>query len=436
LANLGTVSSPPASGLRRPLFWVLTALGIALLNLPALLRPDPPADACGQAVPIVGPLVRFQNCDAHVFNLIAMDWSRLFSVEGETRLGRPAYLAAGWLMDRLLYVVTFGNVDPSSAAPPTYTAAETGYILLNIVLLTLAVLLAWRFALRGSGRDAGEATTVTVWRTAWGPLILLGVLVAVNPVTKAFLWTAHTQMFTILVPAIALLATSWAVSRTPSSTRVFVGGVLIGVGILAYAAMAVVTIAVAVGFLTRRLWTRALAIVIGTITLPILWVVTVTLVRGSYYSVETEKFRQFVWIGDALAENALASSIRGNIDALLRTFNDGQTILALLIIATIAVSFGFVLRMTGAPPDVSTQPRALAFIITLAAQSAFLFLMGFYQTRLTWGVIITLAIGVCAVAVAAVSVASGRLRGVINIACVAIAIGWYAIWVAIPLPWS
>lgn len=436
MVSLGTVSRPSASGLRSPLVWVATAIGITLLNLPALVRPAPPSDACGQVVPVMGPFVRFQNCDAHVFNLIALDWSQLFAPAGETRLGRPVYLAAGWITDRLISLVTFGNVDPTSAVPPDYTAAEVGFILLNIVILTTAVLLAWRFVVPAGGRASAASTTAPTGRSAWGPFVLLGVLVAVNPVTKAFLWTSHTQMFTMLVPAVALLAAAWAVSRQPSTARVFVVGLLIGLGILAYAAMTIVAVAVAAGFLTRRLWSPAASVLVGSAVLPIMWVGFVVIERGSYYSVETEKFRQFVWVGDALSDGSLVPTLRGNFDALVRTFGDGQTVLALLILATLAIVLGFVVLLRGTAPETSATPRAVAFLITMAAQIAFLFLMGFYQTRLSWGLIITLAIGLSAVAVSAIGQLSGRLRRLMNAGFVTVAIGWYAIWVAIPIPWS
>lgn len=416
----------PAIGRFRSWTWPITALVIALVNLPSLLRSSPPADACGISEPVFGPFIRFQNCDAHVFNLIAADWSQLLADAGETRLGRPAYLAAGWLVDRALYLISFGAIDPNSAQSPNYSAAEVGYVLLNVALLTAALMLTWRYLMVNKER----------WTAAWGPIILISVMIAVNPITKAFLWTAHTQMFTMLVPVVALLATRWALrSKITVPSAVFLGA-LFGVGILAYGSMAVAAISVIIALIVRRKWVQAAAIAAVTALLPLLWVLYVTVVRGSFYSVETEKFRQFVWISDGLADGTIISRIRDNFDWLLGTFADGQTVIALLIIAVAAIAAGS-MALLQPRQSVGTQwgSSIAALCIVVVTQVIFLFAMGFYQTRLTWGLTITLLLGAGFLAVQAAGQQESRVRLAYNLLAALSAVGWYAVWLAIPDPW-
>jgi len=427
LALMATSLAPsPATGRFRWWAWPLTALVIALVNLPSLLRPAPPANACGVAEPVFGPFTRFQNCDAHVFNLIAADWSQLLANAGETRLGRPAYLAAGWLVDRALYVISFGALDPNSAQPPNYSASEVGYVLLNVALLTVALMLTWRYLMVSRER----------WQAAWGPIIVISVMIAVNPITKAFLWTAHTQMFTMVVPVVALLATHWALRSKITVPNAIALGVIFGVGILAYGSMAVAVISVIIALIVRRQWIQAAVIAAVTALLPLLWVLYATVVRGSFYSVETEKFRQFVWIADGLTDGTLISRIRDNFDWLLGTFADGQMVIAMLILAVAAIAAGSMALLQPRRSVGSHWGSSIAALcIVVATQVVFLYAMGFYQTRLTWGLVITLLLGAGFLAVQAAGQQGNRMRLAYNLSAVPTAMAWYAVWLTIPDPW-
>lgn len=415
--------------LRQALTLALLSVAVAVVNIPSLLRPSPPTDACGSARPLFGPFVRFQNCDSHVFNLIASDWSQLFTQAGETRLGRPVFLAAGWLMDRVVFVASIGAVDPGEATPPYYESAEVGYIILNLLLVAAAVMVALTLAL---GRGWPSATAL---RAQWAPALLVFMLLAVNPVTKAFLWTSHTQMLVILVPAVALAATSWLLTQRITSRRALFVGLAMGLGILTYASAVVIAAATATALLARRSRTQALALVGGAAALPVAWVVGVRLTLGSFYSVETVKFRQFVWILDGLEDGTLVVRIRENFDGLLRSFFEGQSLLALVIAIGVLLLIGFISRVQPSAPQTRLRSLALATGIVLVWYSLFLYAMGFYQTRLSWALIVTVIIAAGALLANTRQDTSRSARQVLDSAVVVAVLVWYAAWIAIPEPW-
>lgn len=415
--------------LRQVVTVAVIAIAVAVVNIPSLLRSAPPADACGTARPLFGPFVRFQNCDSHVFNLIASDWSQLFTQAGETRLGRPIFLAAGWLLDRVVFVATFGTVDPTGATPPYYEAAEVGYIVLNLLLVAAAVMVVFTVAL------GSRWNTAAALRAQWAPALFLFVLVAVNPVTKAFLWTSHTQMLVILVPVVALAVTSWLL-RDPISLRAAaIVGLVIGLGILSYASAVVIAIAGATALVVRRNRAQAAALLAGTAALPVAWVVGVRLVQGSFYSVETAKFRQFVWVLDGFSDGTLLQRIRENIDAFLRSFFEGQSLLALAIVIGLLLLIGFVSRVRPSEPAPQLRNFALATGIVVVWYSLFLYAMGFYQTRLSWALIVIVIVAAGVLLADTRRGASPRVARVLDLSVVTAIIVWYVAWIAIPEPW-
>ena len=424
----------PSSSVRHPAvrsaFALLSVtLAVTVVNLPTLLRPMPPEGACGTARPVIGPFTRFQNCDSPVFNLIAADFSQLFTQAGETRLGRPVFLAAGWLVDRFVYAASFGNINPSDATAPYYESAEVGYVLLNIGLVTTAIVLAWRLVL-GRGWHRAES-----FRSQWPVAALVFILLAANPVTKAFLWTSHTQMFVVLIPVLALLAGRWAFTRKPTHGQVLAVGLAVGMGILAYASSAVIALVAASAFLFRRRIATAVVLVASSAALPALWVLGVRVVHGSFYSVETEKFRQFVWVLDGIREGTLVHLVRTNIDGFLRSFFEGQTLLALSIAIVLLGLMAFSSRIT--PPEPQRELRGLAASTALTASwfVLFLYAMGFYQTRLTWSLIVTLLLAALILLSNTFGQASSHHRQRLTIVAVALGVCWYAAWLAIPEPW-
>ncbi|MBV5336369.1 hypothetical protein JZU48_05180, partial [bacterium] len=128
------------------------------------------------------------------------------------------FMALGWLMDRVLQVLTLGRYDPLATGAPFYSSAEWGYLLLNAMVLAAAAGLVLLIITKSG-------------RRSWGVTGLVLVLLVANPVTRAFFWTAHTQMFNLLVPPLAIYLASLALKSAWSWQRSVTIGVLLGLGL-------------------------------------------------------------------------------------------------------------------------------------------------------------------------------------------------------------
>ncbi|MBV5336368.1 hypothetical protein JZU48_05175, partial [bacterium] len=166
------------------------------------------------------------------------------------------------------------------------------------------------------------------------------------------------------------------------------------------------------------------------------WWAYVKSTTGGFFSPETTDFRQFIWVIDGLQQGNLISLAVKNTGWFLVSFADAQTFLALfLVTATLGIITAGVLLQppaglppTSANPSLSRSIRAVGILLPL--QIAFIWLMGFYQTRLSWGILTTLIVGL---AIERLAGSAWVLR--INVIAIVVAAGWYATWLAIPGPW-
>jgi len=273
-------------------------------------------------------------------------------------------------------------VDLAGFEGPT-SAAQAGYLLINLALLAAAIgLTGWLL------RDVA---------TPW-PIIaaVVAVLVA-NNITKAFIWTAHTQIFNLLLP-VALIA---IVVRTvkpdyPQRNRFLIAFGL-GTLVLAYGTFLVgLPLLLISGEISRRrsrtpvtrsLVLRELGLGAVFVAPTVLWVAFVTAYVGSFYSHETSRYRQFVWVFDA-AESGLgelvsqAVTFTGDFRA---TLTSGEIGPFLLLLAVALVSF--VMRHRSGPSSLGEADLQLAALLTAGMLAVFLWPIGFYAQRMSFTIV-------------------------------------------------
>jgi hypothetical protein len=110
---------------------------------------------------------------------------------------------------------------------PAYTA----YILLNVVLLLASFYVLCLIVRPGRGRDVALGLVLGA----------SGIVLIANDVTKAFVWSPHTQMFNMLVPLLALYMTLRAWQGAMKERAFAVGaGLITGLGILTYPVFVVI----------------------------------------------------------------------------------------------------------------------------------------------------------------------------------------------------
>ena len=307
-------SSRTASNLTRktlPYF----AIGLMLLMLGFLIGPrvaeSQQARHCLGNVQLVGPFGFGLNCDSPQFMELAATPSRLLE-PGNWRQSRPGLIAlaaavrlpfAAALPTQLPFVTTNTSGPPS---PTEITAsfepslpAYLAYVFFNIFFLLSSFWVLGTLVVHDN-RDEDSQTTAA--------LLAIGLLLVANDVTKAFVWSPHTQMFNILVPLLAVRASLRAWQGAILDRRwVAFWGLLIGLGLTAYAVFFVVLACVLCVILftlaTRKLrWQLVFqngALLLLLSALPYaLWYTFVRLRTGSFFQAEVS-IGEVTWIAES-----------------------------------------------------------------------------------------------------------------------------------------
>lgn len=407
----------------------LGVLGLLVaVNLPTLARGPAPSEACGTNVRLLLGLTRFQNCDAPGFTAIAQDPSSLFSFPGSQTITRPVVPTVAYVINNIADVLTLGRFNIVNA-PDGSTLPEFGFVVFNLLVLAFAVLVALRF--------------IGVTTRQWPPAILFFLLLAANPITRGFLWTAHLQVFNIAMPVVAAGIGYLILRRTqplslPHSAFLGFG---LGFAVLAYANMAVV-IGVAVICLLAKRWIKsAVLLVSGSVTVIAVWAGIALRTTGSFTSVEARDFDQFVWIlklpnsGDPLGIGV------AKLGAWMITFTDAQTIFSILVLLLLLVLATYFLVSNQSAQVLEPKSawpirnKLAAVLATLAISSVFYLAMGFYQTRLSWMLITGLILATGIIAHAFSRSLRKRDQRLFSAAVLALASAWYGYWLLIPGPW-
>lgn len=254
----------------------------------------------------VGPGLGFVvNHDSYGYLEVAHEPARLLRPQ-EVRQSRPLYAllgaAAGYPFAAALRLAGGAGLVPAGVlAQAHYYGIYVGYVLLNGLALLLSLLLFkkifWKFA-------AGRGESWQFYALAW-------VLVA-NPLTKAFFWTAHQQMFAFLVPLFCL-SLALHLARRPELHWAALAGWALALGLLPllYGSFVLAWPALAFGLLwpgsaaetARPRWPATLgrlALSAVLFALPtLLWIELLRTQGTTYYNHEAARYHQLVWLLEA-----------------------------------------------------------------------------------------------------------------------------------------
>lgn len=316
----GTVELEERGLLRRarPVLLFLAALAAIMVGL-LFERPLTPGriqelqSLCIYPLQLRGPTRLLLNCDSNEFMAVADDPSRLLE-PGGARHSRPAFVVAAYLGSFVTAPVAallqpLIPTDPGGAAK-NVEKAKTGLqtllpVYLSYLGINVAVLVAAFLLYLSAVQAVLDARPL--------PLALLttiGFLLAGNDVVKAFVWSPHTQMLNIFLPALGCWLLARPARRSAASLSLWSLG--IAVGLLAYAAFAmVVPCLVGAQMLARRragepmfgasaLWEAALVGVIA-VAPALLWSMFVRATVGSFDLIEVSKYHELVWVWEAMA---------------------------------------------------------------------------------------------------------------------------------------
>ena len=387
-----------------------------------------------------GPIRIHKNCDSEEFEYVAAHPGLLLS--RQYRQSRPLYAVIGWTLSRPFHWIGLASMGRGivSNARQTYRKAPTpgaylpeyaGLVLFNFLVLLAAVLLFLKLS------DA---------RGLFDPLTFFPlVLIVISSVTKAFFWTPHSQIFNVAISLASVALYRWMLrrERDVSWGESAALGLLIGVGALAYGAFAVMAAGAALCIAVRRgggttisRLAQAALLFIAFFVPAAAWIAFVRFATGSFYSLEINLNRDFVWIIDLLRAG---NGARTFWTLLLITEAYGETLRYVWVVpVTALVLIGAPLATRGRLREMIAANKTTVESIAFYLVPAFLFfwLLGLYYSRLTWSLVPPLAVLIAIATKSLNEILGARGRSVLKVSCVVAAIFYAAFWYVTPGPWS
>jgi len=222
------------------------------------------------------------NCDSPLFMRLAQH-PRVLLQYDDPRQSRPGYVAVGAALTRIIGPVA-SRLGLDNAYGQPHSTSYIPLILINLVVAGAAIaVLAWLLGRFG--------TPVAI-------VIALCSLLMLNDLMKAFFWTPHQQMFTLLVPLATITLGRWVILRQPSWPIMAMVGFGLGLASLIYANWLITVAALALILLLRgRRGVPAAAVLIAAFAiLPLFWTWLCKRLSGSYYNQETARYHEFIWL--------------------------------------------------------------------------------------------------------------------------------------------
>jgi hypothetical protein len=372
--------------LRRNVRWIaLNALLIAAAAHLLMLAPSPPAGTyCVESRQVWGPLTMVVSCDSYQFAQLARD-PGVLAEPGVFRQSRPLMvMAASWL--------TLAELPYGRYLRPEWFS----YVILNFVVLLVALMVFLHLNM-----PAGTAATVGT--------AALSTFLVFNDVVKGFFWSAHTQMWNVLMPLISIALARTLLQHPARSWRFMTAtGALLGIGALAYASL-VICVPAAIAAIALGFWIRGqsppvstvmgkIGLFVGAFALPsLVWVGIITIKNGAYQSAELQACRQFIWLYDYwVAGGPIALEDVQSCGRRLRTeWFLGEFFMNLqavgwpgLVLLGVALAVG-VTSSTRLRATLWERSHTLtAGVITLTMCLGFFLLMGFYRNRLEFNIVV------------------------------------------------
>jgi hypothetical protein len=409
---------------RRPRTRVLVLIGIAVTLAAAhllLFSPVPDKLLCAQTVRMNSAMSYPLNCDSPAFLDLAHHPAKLLQ-PGDARQSRPGYVYLGAALTAVL-----GPIVSATGLNRVYATTDTAYlplVLINLAVAALALVLFCRLLLR----------------LGVGPMItgLLATIMAVNDLTKAYYWSPHQAMLTLLVPVLTILLGQWLLRRDPGLPRLALLGLGLGLGMLVYGSFVIpIVVAGLLVLVTRRrpgprspTMTRShrpapalvgpsggmiaaaaspaeapstsaaelptvvsrrhtllrLSVVGVLATAPtLIWIGICEAVAGSYFNNETVTYHEFVWLPESIGAGpgALGSALGKTIVNTTQELLQVAWLPAILIAGMVAAAVLAGVRL-GARRDTEAGAGLIATMITGAVTVVFLYAIGFWAYRITY----------------------------------------------------
>lgn len=368
---------------RRALFFSLILFSLFTQIITLLHKPDPSIsdssfEFCNYYINKFRILNVHIDCDAQYFLLDAQNPMRILDDLSPIQ-DRPLHAVLVYFIAKILtlfgvpeFPITYLGED---GIPETYNLLHyTIYIGLNALILFISIILVLRvLVLFLNKKDFTKTLTLPIFLT-------VGILVQ-NPITFEFFWTAHSQLFNILIPALIF----YFLHEDYIFTKLKLWGtvLLLSVLLLMYPTFFIVLPVIYLKAV-QQLGGKTIPIVTLAILPKILWPSLLGLLGGNYNDTPVEGHRRFIWIIDSIKDNTFPSTLLNKLDLFIHSI---PLLWAFILIAYIALGVWALKFNSGFLRGVSRQYAQNSFI-AFSIYFLGIALNGEYGPRFTIGVLI------------------------------------------------
>lgn len=312
------------------------------------------------------------------------------------RQDRPLYIILGTLIGypiNFLFNVLDINLDQNifdSNEAKRYIPFYIGFVLINFIILFISIFLF--------------DSILTSMGISKYLIYLLSMFLICNDVIKAFVWTAHSQMFNIFSP-IFIIFIMWKIifDSSLSNKKMFIISSIGGLLLLVHGNFILFLPCILFSLLLRKkleakfrigAFTKIASIASTIFAVPtIIWISTVTISSGYYYNHGIAHWRQVIWILDTLQVgfNKFIEQFLIFTSSYFKTFS--YEILPFIAFSVVLYIILYFCRQT------NTNTAKINVKCTLFKKIVFLnfigyfiifWLLGFYSTRLTFTIVVPL----------------------------------------------
>jgi hypothetical protein len=260
------------------------------------------------------------NKDSYLYLLSARNTKIVFGHEAVLQ-SRPLLSLIAHPLSRVLQMMPMVSLPGASALfnhlLPTYLV----FVFINLAMLIGCYRLYASMVLPRRQTTLEWSFGISVAPCAF----VIGTLLIVNEITKAFFFAAHTQMFNLLVPMLALWVLLYLRAANIRYQTYVLSALLAGLGTLAYGAVMVIGAAIVLARMhsyrsakSTGVWSMMaeLLLLLAMLILPYFaWWLTVTLINGEFFNHDVKVWKHVVWMSSVFDNGLLwlLSSLASNL---------------------------------------------------------------------------------------------------------------------------
>lgn len=376
--------------------WWLVA--VALVMVFFLFTPKAEENACIHNTTFFGAAVIPHNCDS-VSMVNELGDIGGYLTEPNVWKGRPLYMLSGYALGQALMPITkpvWTLLLKRNSEAQSYKKSfgknfhlHVAFILFNMVIVFAAA----RYAIFLSGLKTTQLTAIA-----------LAISVASVDLVEGFLYVLHTSLFNYVSAIGAAAYVAFGITarlRMPLQDALL--GVLIGIGVLMYPAIAILVPAYIVGIVyghwvldhkgdgRQSLLAHVVLFGVGAVALPVLWMLLNSYVLATSTYATASEYGQFAWPLEALRNGTMVET---SVTILV---NYTQVLVSTMKIElSLCAVAGFVLVALGGRNrgTILKDPALFCLLIAALGVLGFNYLQGLYEPRMFMAVLALLYIAI------------------------------------------